>query len=101
MIDLTMRWRGNDCPEDPRRLTGEPIGMYHCPWCGMMVLAGLPHPDPDDVMPDLWASEFDHARTPDKRRDLHVSLKNYQLSLDKHHGRDPWLHHRDPKITQH
>jgi hypothetical protein len=22
-----------------------PIGMYHCPDCGAMVLAGLPHPE--------------------------------------------------------
>ena len=30
------------CP-DPRRTQG-PIGMYHCPECGIMVVAGLPHP---------------------------------------------------------
>lgn len=32
------------CPERPERLRGAPIGMYHCPYCGAMVLAGLPHP---------------------------------------------------------
>lgn len=32
------------CSEDPVKLTGQPIGMYHCPECGTMVLAGLPHP---------------------------------------------------------
>jgi hypothetical protein len=31
------------CPHDPRELAGAPIGMYHCPECGEMVLAGLPH----------------------------------------------------------
>jgi hypothetical protein len=31
------------CPHDPRELKGEPIGMYHCPVCGEMVIAGLPH----------------------------------------------------------
>lgn len=36
------------CPEDPRRLAGAPIGMYHCPWCGCMVLAGLEHVPHDD-----------------------------------------------------
>lgn len=25
------------------------IGMYHCEYCGVMVLAGLPHPSDDDV----------------------------------------------------
>jgi hypothetical protein len=24
-----------------------PLGMFHCPACGEMVLAGLPHPGPD------------------------------------------------------
>lgn len=32
-----------ECPEDPERLKGIPIGMYHCPWCGCMQIAGLPH----------------------------------------------------------
>jgi len=31
------------CPFDPQTLAGEPIGMLHCPSCGCMVLAGLPH----------------------------------------------------------
>jgi len=25
-----------------------PIGMFHCPECGEMVLAGMPHPDWDE-----------------------------------------------------
>lgn len=33
------------CPHDPMELAGQPIGMYHCPECGEMVLAGSPHPD--------------------------------------------------------
>ena len=32
------------CPHDPRETTGA-IGMYHCPECGEMVLAGIAHPD--------------------------------------------------------
>ena len=39
------------CPHDPRETTG-PIGMYHCPECGEMVLAGMEHPDyssPDEL----------------------------------------------------
>lgn len=32
------------CPHDPKQTTG-PIGMYHCPECGEMVLAGMDHPD--------------------------------------------------------
>lgn len=32
-----------ECPEDPEKLVDQPIGMYHCPWCGCMQVAGLPH----------------------------------------------------------
>lgn len=32
-----------NCLERPELVAG-PIGMYHCPDCGAMVLAGLPHP---------------------------------------------------------
>lgn len=32
------------CAERPELLAETPIGMYHCPDCGAMVLAGLPHP---------------------------------------------------------
>ena len=31
------------CPHDPTIYKGLPIGMYHCPICGEMVLAGLAH----------------------------------------------------------
>jgi hypothetical protein len=34
-----------NCKEKPEKLLGEPIGMYHCPDCGAMVMAGIPHPD--------------------------------------------------------
>ena len=32
-------------PFDPLFLIGQPIGQYHCPYCGSMVIAGFPHPD--------------------------------------------------------
>lgn len=34
-----------NCCEKPEKLIGQPIGMYHCPCCGAMVIAGLEHPD--------------------------------------------------------
>ncbi len=34
-----------NCEEKPEDLLGEALGMYHCPDCGMMVLAGITHPD--------------------------------------------------------
>jgi hypothetical protein len=33
-----------ECFEHPEMLAGAPIGMYHCPYCGFMVVAGVPHP---------------------------------------------------------
>lgn len=31
------------CPEDPVALCGQPIGQYHCPYCGCMQVACVPH----------------------------------------------------------
>lgn len=38
---------GEPCPWpwEPQQLKGAPIGMYHCPYCGAMVLAGMLHLD--------------------------------------------------------
>ncbi|MFE3583726.1 hypothetical protein [Streptomyces vinaceus] len=38
---------GERCPWpwEPQQLVGAPIGQYHCPHCGAMVLAGVPHID--------------------------------------------------------
>ena len=33
------------CTYDPKPLLGLPMGMFHCPECGEMILAGLEHPD--------------------------------------------------------
>lgn len=42
-------WEGRKrkrCLEDPMLLTGMPLGQYHCPVCGMMVMAAMPHLTP-------------------------------------------------------
>jgi hypothetical protein len=31
------------CLEKPEKLLGLPLGQYHCPDCGAMVIAGIPH----------------------------------------------------------
>ena len=33
----------SNCSEKPELLKGAPIGQYHCPGCGAMVLAGVKH----------------------------------------------------------
>jgi hypothetical protein len=34
-----------ECFEHSEMLCGLPCGMYHCPYCGEMIVAGIPHPD--------------------------------------------------------
>ena len=38
---------GESCPWpwEPQQLLGAPLGQYHCPYCGAMVVAGIPHID--------------------------------------------------------
>lgn len=38
---------GEPCPWpwEPQQLTNAPMGQYHCPYCGAMVIAGVPHTD--------------------------------------------------------
>lgn len=53
-INATIDWgscegkKRKPCPEQPLLLTGQPIGQYHCPGCGMMILAAMPHLDPEN-----------------------------------------------------
>jgi hypothetical protein len=45
---------GDPCPWpwDPPQLKGAPIGQYHCPYCGAMVIAGMDHIDYAEVASD-------------------------------------------------
>lgn len=38
---------GEECPWpwEPQQLTEAPLGQYHCPYCGGMVVAGIAHFD--------------------------------------------------------
>lgn len=44
---------GERCPWpwEPQQLGKVPLGMYHCPHCGAMVLAGRPHVDYNEAPP--------------------------------------------------
>jgi len=44
------------CPGKPEELKGQPIGMYHCEFCGEMQLAGVPHLSPQ--FPSQWEEPF-------------------------------------------
>jgi hypothetical protein len=52
------------CPGQPILLAGMPIGMYHCEGCRMMVVAGMPHPEPgappeSEQDPDYPMSDYE------------------------------------------
>ncbi|MFJ3537018.1 hypothetical protein ACIPQA_16295 [Streptomyces sp. NPDC090109] len=58
VVDLTitapLNEEGERCPWpwEPQQLVGAPLGQYHCPYCGAMVMAGMPHLDyADDTAP--------------------------------------------------
>lgn len=37
-------FKSGKCPREPEHLIGVPLGMFHCEVCGIMVVAGFPHP---------------------------------------------------------
>ena len=48
-LDITapLNEEGERCPWpwEPMRLSGAPLGQFHCPHCGAMCVAGVPHLD--------------------------------------------------------
>lgn len=46
-IEAPVNEMGERCPWPwgPQQLVGQPIGQYHCGYCGAMVMAGMPHLD--------------------------------------------------------
>lgn len=57
------------CSYDPSQLIGVPIGMFHCPECGEMVVAGMPHPDYDLIFdtPPIAKAELPGVNTSNKQ----------------------------------
>jgi hypothetical protein len=53
-----------DCKYKPELLVGVPLGMFHCPECGEMVVAGLPHHKQDHERESLF----------DKRDELYDAI---------------------------
>ena len=50
------------CHGKPEELAGQPIGMYHCEFCGEMQLAGTPHLPPQ--FPSQWEEPFPIVEEP-------------------------------------
>ena len=57
------------CPGKPEDLKGQPIGMYHCAYCGEMQLAGTLHLPPqstgqwEEPFPKIDYSEVSEPKT--------------------------------------
>ena len=52
------------CSHDPRETKGA-IGMYHCPECGEMVVAGVSHPfEAEESLMDGEESWYNSHRDP-------------------------------------
>lgn len=59
------------CDFDPEPLKGVPLGMFHCPYCGEMVLAGAEHPDYDWLdTPEGQAEIEQHMREVERSREM-------------------------------
>jgi len=69
-----------ECFEHPEMLTGAPIGMYHCPECMFMVIAGVPHPTKAQI------EDFENGISEDDDA-------NFE-------GEDPEMGYNDPPYTQ-
>lgn len=50
-IEAPLNEMGEPCPWpwDPQQLVDAPLGQYHCPYCGGMVMAGMRHFDNRDL----------------------------------------------------
>lgn len=52
-LDITapLNEMGERCPWpwEPQLLVGAPMGQYHCPYCGAMVMAGIEHIDYTEI----------------------------------------------------
>jgi hypothetical protein len=61
------------CTFDTMSFVDMPLGMFHCPVCGNMVVAGVPHPDWDrlDELLEMenWEAEpqVDQNKKPDSK----------------------------------
>lgn len=51
-----------NCDEKPERWVNAPLGMYHCPDCGAMLVAGMQHPELCRLCMDRQHPEFDNDK---------------------------------------
>ena len=62
------------CPERPEELLGQPIGMYHCPYCGEMQVGGVTHLEPQEL--DYWDISEEYKK---QLRERYLVAENRRL----------------------
>lgn len=79
-LDITapLNEEGERCPWpwQPQLDAGLPIGMYHCRYCGTMVVAGVPHPDYKDI-----EAEYEEYMRQEEAKMEHQEDKSLQERL--------------------
>lgn len=63
------------CEFDPSSLVGVPLGMFHCPLCGEMVVAGMVHPTYAEYDEDEYGTVAVGDVTPDRFQDIEQNSK--------------------------
>ena len=74
-ITAPLNEEGERCPWpwEPQQRKNAPIGMYHCDYCGAMVLAGHPHTDYGPTTGNGYASEPRQVQTRDDPGESRIS----------------------------
>lgn len=69
------------CAFDPKIYANQPIGMLHCPECGEMVVAGMDHPDWDNL--DESAKKYFDGKYEEMKRyfQKHVGQATYEAFI--------------------
>ncbi len=73
------------CSYDPKEMAGAPIGMFHCPECGEMVLAGVDHPDYEELdMEKLYQLHVDGHDGPEVIHEGHMTYHYAQFLVTEY-----------------
>jgi len=62
------------CPFNPIIYRNSPIGMFHCPWCNQMVMAGEEHLE----YPEIFLDEDEYLELVENMNQL---LKKFYLRI--------------------
>ena len=53
--ELSKLLLAGNCPYESEHLVGVPLGQFHCEVCGLMIVAGVKHPQAPNT---IWVGDF-------------------------------------------